>query len=106
MFKFKSGVKNCKDSNKLDYKLIADTYKTAYKHTTEHSDKSEEGNHTYLIFDRAVGNHIYLIFNRAVGNHIYLIFNRAVVNFVNIYLFFYMDRCKSFYLLDYILENL
>ena len=94
MFKFKSGVKNCKDSNKLDYKLIADTYKTAYKHTTEHSDKSEEGNHTYLIFDRAVGNHIYLIFNR------------AVVNFVNIYLFFYMDRCKSFYLLDYILENL
>ena len=48
MFKFKSRVKNCKDSNKLDYKLIADTYKTSYKHTTEHPE-SEEGNHHYLV---------------------------------------------------------
>jgi len=58
VFKFKSGVKNCKDSNKLDYKLIADTYKTSYKHTTEHPDNSEEGNHIYLIFNRAVGNFV------------------------------------------------
>lgn len=82
MFKFKSGVKNCKDSNKLDYKLIADTYKTSYKHTTEHPDNSEEGNHIYLIFNRAVGN------------------------FVNINVFLHGVLQVCLYLLDYILENL